>query len=136
MKNSLEFYIYDISNNLSDNINLTLKNYSDLGSGVCIRHNNNYFFNKVILRIYSEYTNYQNQNHFKRSESKRLTGNIFTQIKLFNSVQIEEPVAVTSKTSKNSIFSEVNISSPLKSSLLKKDKKTCLSEKEIESKYY
>ena len=123
MKNSLEFYIYDTSNNISDNIDLTLKNYSDLGSGLCIHQNNNYFFNKVILKIYDEC-------------SRRHSLNIFSQIKLNNNGHFEEIDRFTSRPSKNSIFNDINLSSPIKVSLRKNEKPIIKSQKEIESNNY
>jgi len=136
MKNSLEFYIYDTSNNISDNIDLTLKNYSDLGSGLCIHQNNNYFFNKVILKIYDEYTTFHNENKNDISSSRRHSLNIFSQIKLNNNGHFEEIDRFTSRPSKNSIFNDINLSSPIKVSLRKNEKPIIKSQKEIESNNY
>jgi len=137
MKNSHEFYIYNTSNNLSDNIDLTLKNYSELGSGLCINLNNNFFFNKVILRIYDEYTIFHNEYKNDANESlssRKLSPNIFNQIKLNNSGIFEENVPLTSKLSNNSIFNDNNLSFPIRDTLRNKDKTSSTkSQKEIDS---
>ena len=78
MSNSIELYIEDISMRVNEEINLTLKNYNDLGNGFSLINSSSSFFNKTLLNIYNEYNNYIKESIIVKSESK----NIFNDVKM------------------------------------------------------